>query len=946
MQSGGALTAQDLTATSNDVYLRGEPVVAGDVFAARNLFFSTNTNNGTVTFDSATATNGQVAVSGFVPGSVTITGATSGASVQLYAISLLDLGDVSSTAGFVILDTTLGGGGGTISAGNVSAKGGLARLTALDSVTTMSISSTAAIDVDSTAGDNLSVGDLNAGTTISLDTSGSVAFGAANAGGAFTIGGTVDPLSITATGNVLAGSVDFDTTGLLTAQTIEANAGPIDIDADSVSAGVLKATGALTVDAAGPVGLTAAVSDSDGIGGEALAIGATTLPSSLTISGSTSGGSVDLQASGNVSLGFVASGAGNVDIDSTAGNISATFVSASGGDALLTAPGSITTGGILASNAIDVDSTAGGNLSLGTLSAGTIISLDTSGMVSAGSANAGGALSLGATTQASSASFSGPVSAASLLAWVAGGLTFGGVNQIQSISAITAGALLAIENDVANLSIKGLITAGGNDITIRNSGDVTLTSTGLLLGRIVALSAGGQFINDRGSDAINATDHWVVYSAAPAGNTFGGLDSGNTAIWNRTIDTFAPGAVTDNRYVFAFQPSLVVASTDTSKVYGTDLTGTLNGFYSVSGLQAGVAGAFLGDNLADILSGTPTITSTGSVANADVVGGPYVMKVDQGSLEVSNGYSLALSNAGWLIVTPKPIGGTVNVNDKTYDGTTAGTGTVSLNGVVVGDDIGTLGTTFTFSDKNAGTGKTVTVSGTTLTGADAGNYTLTVPASALADIFAKAITASVDVNDKTYDGTTAGTGTVSLNGVVVGDDLGTSGTTFTFSDKNAGTGKTVTVSGTTLTGADAGNYTLTVPVSALADIFARILVISADDQEKLEGAADPAFTYSVGGQGLVSGDLIEGALERVSGEDPGSYAINRGNLHAGTNYTIQFDSGTFTIFPEAAEPPALEQTPLRSQVLPGDVARIVGRNLILELTELCPAEDEACHVAQ
>ena len=84
----------------------------------------------------------------------------------------------------------------------------------------------------------------------------------------------------------------------------------------------------------------------------------------------------------------------------------------------------------------------------------------------------------------------------------------------------------------------------------------------------------------------------------------------------------------------------------------------------------------------------------------------------------------------------------VVVGNKTYDGTTSAVGTVTLNGIVGGDTVGTSGTTFTFSDKNAGTGKTVNVSGTALTGTDAGNYALTVPASALADILQKAINKS------------------------------------------------------------------------------------------------------------------------------------------------------------------------------------------------------------
>ena len=205
----------------------------------------------------------------------------------------------------------------------------------------------------------------------------------------------------------------------------------------------------------------------------------------------------------------------------------------------------------------------------------------------------------------------------------------------------------------------------------------------------------------------------------------------------------------------------------------------------------------------------------------------------------------------------------------------------------------------------------------------------------------------MSVNDKTYDGTTVGSGTVSLSGVVAGDDLGTSGTTFTFSDKNAGTDKTVTIGGTALTGADAGNYTLTVPASALADILARLLVISADDQEKAEGTSDPSLTYQVGGEGLVSGDALSGVLERALGEEPGAYAIQQGSLDAGTNYVVEFEEGTLTITAESATPDRVEQNLLRALPLPSEVSSSGSdRGLVLDLTELCPEDDEQCQIAQ
>ena len=66
--------------------------------------------------------------------------------------------------------------------------------------------------------------------------------------------------------------------------------------------------------------------------------------------------------------------------------------------------------------------------------------------------------------------------------------------------------------------------------------------------------------------------------------------------------------------------------------------------------------------------------------------------------------------------------------------------------------------TATFDTASVGTGKTVTVSGITLSGAAAGNYTLASPtATTTANITAVALTPSVTAANKVYDGTTATT---------------------------------------------------------------------------------------------------------------------------------------------------------------------------------------------
>jgi hypothetical protein len=76
--------------------------------------------------------------------------------------------------------------------------------------------------------------------------------------------------------------------------------------------------------------------------------------------------------------------------------------------------------------------------------------------------------------------------------------------------------------------------------------------------------------------------------------------------------------------------------------------------------------------------------------------------------------------------------------------------------------VGVVGTgSGTFANKNVGNGKAVTVTGYTLGGADAGNYTVVQPTSVRANITpASLVVTGVGANNKVYDTTT----TATLNG--------------------------------------------------------------------------------------------------------------------------------------------------------------------------------------
>jgi hypothetical protein len=96
-----------------------------------------------------------------------------------------------------------------------------------------------------------------------------------------------------------------------------------------------------------------------------------------------------------------------------------------------------------------------------------------------------------------------------------------------------------------------------------------------------------------------------------------------------------------------------------------------------------------------------------------------------------------------------------------------------------------------------------------------------------------------------------------------------------------------------------GNYLVTTNFGALT-VTQAVLTVTADAKSKTYGATDPALTYQITSGFLVSGDSLTGALTRVSGENVGAYAIQRGSLAANANYSMSFIGVNFTISPASS----------------------------------------------
>ena len=249
-------------------------------------------------------------------------------------------------------------------------------------------------------------------------------------------------------------------------------------------------------------------------------------------------------------------------------------------------------------------------------------------------------------------------------------------NQISNLAANSASLALTDSSSLTVGTVLGTtgVTTTGN-VSLVTSGDLAIASGATISGASPVLAATGNFLNNSGSTAVTATSgRWLIYSNTPVSDTFGNLNSNNTAIWGATYASDPPGSVSQsgNRYLFAFQPTLTFTSTNASKTYGDDATSAVANSYSISGLQPGVANAYLGDTLSSVYSGTPAVTSAGSAPMAGVAGSPYSINVANGTLTSTARYLFAYQNTGQLTVTPASV-------DVTALGGSSGYGTSPAN---------------------------------------------------------------------------------------------------------------------------------------------------------------------------------------------------------------------------------------------------------------------------
>jgi len=414
------------------------------------------------------------------------------------------------------------------------------------------------------------------------------------------------------------------------------------------------------------------------------------------------------------------------------------------------------------------------------------------------------------------------------------------------ISGLAASSKIYDGSKVATLNTSGVVLSpmGNDQLSIASGAGGEFADKNAGLGKLVAVTT----FSLAGPDAANYTPVvplTLFADITPRTVQLTGVNASNKVYDAQTLAAITGGSVSG--LVEGDQVALSVGTGDFSdKNIGRNKTVILQGF-GLSGADAGnYTVAFSGGLRADI---TPaSISASGLTANnkvydattaatlsgtarIDAIGGDVVTlsagtasfvdkNVGTAKTVVLSGFGLGGADAGNYRLDPianlaaniTPAALTISgltVNSKVYDASSSATlaGTAAVK--ALGNDNVSLGGSVmaSFSDKNVGAGKSVSVTGYTLVGSDAANYIVAQPAGLSAGITpATLIISGLGAADKVYDGGTSaeltgGAGVRALGSDIVSVDMAMANARF--ANKNAGSGKSVSVANLALAGADA-----------------------------------------------------------------------------------------------------------------------------------------------
>ena len=489
-----------------------------------------------------------------------------------------------------------------------------------------------------------------------------------------------------------------------------------------------------------------------------------------------------------------------------------------------------------------------------------------------------------------------------------------------SLSGAQAGNYtLAGANQAATITPKGL-TESGLSVAPSKVYDATLNAT--VIGTAALLSAeapgAGSTADAKpySGDSVSVTTANATYNSKDVATattvTFGSMALSGAQAGNYTLTTQGPAAATITPKPLT-ESGLSVAA---SKVYDATQAATLIGSAGLLTAEAPGAGStsdakpYTGDSVS--VTGTPSATyNSKDVATATTVafGGLSLTGAQVGN------YTLTGANQA-ATITPKPLteSGLSVAPSKVYDATLNATviGTAALQTAeapstgstsdakpYTGDTVILTGTpTAAYNFKDVATATNVAFGNMSLSGAQAGNYTL-AGANQAATITPKGLTESglsvapSKVYDATLNATVIGTaallaaeapgaGSTADAKPYTGDSVSVTTANATYNSKDVATATTVTFGSMALAGAQAGDYTLTTQGPAAATITPKPLTGSITTGSSIYGATLVPGTASL--TGVIPGEQV--TLGTVAVNTAGNTSTS-GHLKAGSYSGIE-----------------------------------------------------------
>jgi filamentous hemagglutinin family protein len=375
-----------------------------------------------------------------------------------------------------------------------------------------------------------------------------------------------------------------------------------------------------------------------------------------------------------------------------------------------------------------------------------------------------------------------------------------------------------------------------------------------------------------GSDGATVTQPVGQYASANAGvETVGAVltnpdftATGSTVLANYTLPTSAYGTGTITPVALS-----VTVVGDPTRVYnGSTSTVLASANYAITGFVTG-QGAQINPSALINYGGANVGAQSISAALT-----PSAYTANGGTL-LSN-YVLAASAAGTGNITPASVFVTgVYATNKPYDQTYVdplNTGALALSGIVSADaaNVNLVGAAAgAFGSTQVGVALPVSVSGLSITGAAASNYTLQPVTGLAASITPAPLTITgVSANAKPYDGTlvaSLSTSGAALAGLFSGDTVSLSAVNAAaaFTSVNVGNNLRVGASGFVIAGAQSNDYALSQPTGLSANITPAPItaLISGNPTKVYDGSASTTLTnanYTLLGFATVGG-VTQGA---------------------------------------------------------------------------------------